>query len=181
MTFYAKWPPEHDEALKKHFAAGLSFAQISAKIRAEFGVEANYSRNAAIGRAHRLGLSQAHKPKKAAPPRPWEDAGKPRRTFFRHIEIEAGIYHAPTYKPRVKAQTFACDPVSGLRVADVVPLHLALIDLDPGQCRWPYGEGPYTFCGCHTFDGSSYCEPHAALSFGRGTDSERRATHGVAA
>ena len=100
MTFYAKWPPTHDEALKRLFAAGKSFAQISAELRAEFGPAASYSRNACIGRAHRLKLSQANKPKKSAPARPWEDAGKPRRTFFRHVEIEAGIYHAPTYKPR---------------------------------------------------------------------------------
>ena len=180
MTFYAKWPPEHDEALKKHFAAGLSFAQISAKIRAEFGREAEYSRNACIGRAHRLKLSQDNKPKKAAPARPWEDEGKTRRTFFRHKQIEAGSYIRPDYKPRVKMTAFACDPVSGLRVADVVPLHLSLLELEREQCKWPYGDGPFTFCGCRTFDGSSYCEAHQALSEGRGTDSERRA-HRVAA
>jgi GcrA cell cycle regulator len=180
MTFYAKWPAEHDEALKRLFAEGLSFAQIAAKLHGEFGAAATYSRNSCIGRAHRLRLSQADKPKKAPPPRPWEDEGKSRRTYLRHKQIEAGNYVRPQYKPRVKVPAFACDPVSGLRVADVVPLHLTLLELEPGQCRWPYGDSPYTFCGCQQFAGFSYCEPHQALSEGRGTDSERRA-HLVAA
>jgi hypothetical protein len=56
--FYTAWLPEHDEALMRHFSCGLSFAQISARLHAEFELKAPYSRNACIGRAHRLGLRQ---------------------------------------------------------------------------------------------------------------------------
>lgn len=55
------------------------------------------------------------------------------------------------------------------------PLHLSLIELEPDQCRWPYGDGPFTFCGCTVLTDSSYCPMHAERSVGRGTASERAA------
>lgn len=53
-----------------------------------------------------------------------------------------------------------------LAQADVVPLHAALLDLSANQCRYPYGDGPFTFCGCQKIEGSSYCEPHHQLTHG---------------
>ena len=38
-------------------------------------------------------------------------------------------------------------------------LHLSLIDLEPGQCRFPFGDGPFTFCG-HPIVAGSYCGLH---------------------
>jgi len=72
-------------------------------------------------------------------------------------------------------QQFSCEPISGLRQADVVPLLLPLLDLAPDQCRWPYGDGLFVFCGCEVWGSGPYCEPHLSLSQGRGTSSEREA------
>lgn len=118
----------------------------------------DYSRNAVIGRAMRKGIVT----KNAA-------LGRPRKPRSRKGEATAiGIVERTQRRRTAPApQQFACDE-TGLRVADVVPLHLSLLELEAGQCRWPYGDGsaalPYTFCGCPQFDGSSYCDGHAALA-----------------
>ena len=51
---------------------------------------------------------------------------------------------------------------------------LLLADLEPHQCRWPSGEGPYTFCGKVQTDGSSYCEGHELLSREPGTKTHKK-------
>lgn len=62
-----------------------------------------------------------------------------------------------------------------LRCVGIDPLHITLLDLEPHHCRYPYGEGPFTFCG-HPVEGeSSYCEAHADLCKGEGTPAERMA------
>lgn len=161
------WKPEWDEVLKTLLAQNKSCADVAAEISAIFGI--SVSRNAVIGRGHRLGVKSnlrsgdgrriaAVAPTPKPPPRP----PKPQ-----HVPVQ-----------------FACDD-AGLRVADVAPLNLRLLDLKPLQCRWPYGDGsdrdPYRFCGHPMFDGSSYCIHHAFLSTGEGTEAERRAHRGIAA
>ncbi len=37
---------------------------------------------------------------------------------------------------------------------------VSLLDLEPQHCRWPYGDGPFTFCGKNKVSGKSYCEFH---------------------
>jgi len=64
-------------------------------------------------------------------------------------------------------------------VADAINAKLSLIDLEPGDCRYPYGgdeDGEaITFCGHPRRQGSSYCTPHFHLTRGPGTASERAA------
>jgi GcrA cell cycle regulator len=66
-----------------------------------------------------------------------------------------------------------------LRCVAIEPRHLSLIELERGDCRYPYGgdeEGEaITFCGHPRRPGSSYCTPHFHLSRGPGTPSERTA------
>ncbi len=55
-----------------------------------------------------------------------------------------------------------------LRCVAITPRHLALIDLEPADCRYPYGGGaegePITFCGHPRREGSSYCASHVHLT-----------------
>ena len=66
-----------------------------------------------------------------------------------------------------------------LRCVEIEPRHLSLVDLERGDCRYPYGgdeEGEaITFCGHPRRPGSSYCTPHFHLSRGPGAPSERTA------
>lgn len=58
--------------------------------------------------------------------------------------------------------------LEALRCVEVVPLHKSLVDLEPNDCRWPYGDGPkYTFCGRPQMEGRSYCGAHFSLSLRR--------------
>lgn len=152
------WQPEHSEALKGHIEAGLSSAEAAAEINAQFNT--SYSRSAVIGRANRMGLAR---PSKIAIPRK----------------------HRP-YKPRIRRVNGNSNAMQvlrpleiehyKLRCVEIVPRHVSLLDLEPNDCRYPYGDGPITFCGHAKMPGSSYCVPHYALSIGPGTSSERHAT-----
>jgi GcrA cell cycle regulator len=76
----------------------------------------------------------------------------------------------PVFEPAEKVK---------LRCVEIDPRHLSLIDLEPGDCRYPYGgdeEGEaITFCGHPQRRGSSYCTAHFFLSRGPGTAAERAA------
>jgi GcrA cell cycle regulator len=55
-----------------------------------------------------------------------------------------------------------------LRCVEIEPRHLSLVELEKGDCRYPYGgdeEGEaITFCGQPRRPGSSYCTSHFHLS-----------------
>lgn len=57
------------------------------------------------------------------------------------------------------------------------PLLLKLFELGNHDCRWPVGgeKADTLFCGHPQARGSSYCDCHKRMSFGRGTESERSA------
>ena len=55
------WAREHCDALREYHAKGMSFAEIAEAINAKF--KTDYSRNAAIGRARRIGLADPERPK----------------------------------------------------------------------------------------------------------------------
>jgi len=55
------WSAQHSEALREYVARGMSFSAIAKALNARF--ETLYSRNAALGRAKRMGLSSPNPPK----------------------------------------------------------------------------------------------------------------------
>ena len=71
-------------------------------------------------------------------------------------------------KPEAPAARLDAVATPELRCVEVGPRHLSLIDLERGDCRYPYGgdeEGEaITFCGHPRRPGSSYCTPHFHLS-----------------
>jgi GcrA cell cycle regulator len=136
------WPQEHSDALRTHVEAGRSFAVAASEINYRFGT--SYTRNAAIGRAQRMGLCSVR-------PR---DTVRSRR---------------PPPPPRPKPEPKVALPprprreILELRCAEVEPGHFSILDLGSDQCRYPYGDRNYTFCGHVAYPGSSYCEAHLLL------------------
>ena len=135
---HAEWNDEQSSVLKGLMADGFSLAQCAVKLNERFGT--SRTRNAAIGRANRLGLASNKKPKPSPKKR-----------------------HQP-YKPRLRATTLL--PVQTILVNpdEIKPLHTELKDLTAEQCRWPYGHSvPYSFCG-HQKASRWYCASHEQLS-----------------
>jgi GcrA cell cycle regulator len=164
----SNWAEEHSQALRQYLQTSLSFAEIAKAINARFSTD--YSRNATIGRARRLGLSGPERSDRPArlrsPPKP-----RPVRLQKRRARVSAEVRPKPAVFERAAALQLRC--------VGIMPRHLSLLELDNGDCRYPYGgdaEGEaITFCGHPRREGSSYCVSHFHLTSGPGTASERSA------
>jgi GcrA cell cycle regulator len=140
-------------------AGDLSASQIARRL----GV----TRNAVLGKVHRLGLSgQRPGPVRAAHPaatrgrRATSDAVKPRRSpprFAGGFAPTALI--GPALPEAVVQATFPPEP----DVAQVAHWE----DLGPGRCCWPCGDpkaAEFGFCGAPA-PGGPYCERHARRAY----------------
>jgi GcrA cell cycle regulator len=167
------WTLEHSEALRQYVARGMSYSEISAAINSKF--ETSYSRSATIGRAKRMGLSNPGRPKD--PPVHWPR--RPPRAEASGLQTSRER-HVPEFIRPIPAFERADAPK--LRCVEIVPRHLSLVDLETGDCRYPYGgdaDGePITFCAHPRREGSSYCTPHFHLTLGPGAQLERPAGTG---
>lgn len=136
------WTDEQSNMLADLLAEGRSFSQIAAAINEQFST--NYSRNAICGKGFRLNLKALPKvrAKPKAPPRP-------KRTAPATITVR---------QPTREAIEIRC--------AEIEPRHLTIDQLGPRDCRYPYGEGPFTFCGHAQHGDSSYCVSHDRLCHG---------------
>lgn len=145
------WDTESEQMLRRLFEAGLSFRDIAGKL----GV----SRNAALGKAYRLGLGERENVLKG---RPRKDDGKERTRRNAHKPAKFALVNI--------GLTVAGKPVEqAVRVADVDPLRIDLLQLTPLSCRYPYGGNgkPITFCG-HVAIAQPYCAAHAVLCYNEG-------------
>jgi GcrA cell cycle regulator len=142
----ATWNPERVEQLRNFVVAGLTCSQIAAEI----GV----SRNAVIGKIHRLGLSPrrpAAVPARLCPPR----ARPPRLPSQRQLL-------------RLQAKTFLTDPTATPTALVDSAQRCSLLELTQGKCRWPIsnpGASDFAFCGNDVIAGFSYCAGHARMAY----------------
>lgn len=169
------WTDDRVEMLKKLWAEGLSASQIAAKL-------GGVSRNAVIGKVHRLKLSGRAKSTKA--PRPTAKRGVSARGGsggsggVRTNAYGSGGSRAGSMAHSVGAtalkQDHALAPLSAPQqrpIEDVVvpiPKRLPLIDLNEHTCKWPYGDplaGEFYFCGHASEEKSPYCQYHGKLAF----------------
>ncbi|MBP0113371.1 MULTISPECIES: GcrA family cell cycle regulator [Bradyrhizobium] len=147
------WPSEHSDALRDYFLKGMSYAEIGRQINARFGTA--YTRSAVVGRAKRLGLvvPQWMTSPSIVPDEP--SLLSPRRAALPNLNLPPKSAMKPA--ARVK-----------LRCVGVQPRLIQLVELEPTDCRYPYGgdkDGEeITFCGHPRQPSSSYCTPHARLT-----------------
>ena len=116
------WNDERVELLKKLWADGLSASQIAAQL-------GGVTRNAVIGKVHRLGLSGRAKTPSSSVPR----VRKPRTTGMRpRMRYHGNNALAPQYDYEQDL-----DPL-----ANVVPIgpRISILELSENTCRWPIGE-----------------------------------------
>lgn len=132
------------------------------QIAAELGC--GISRNAVIGKLHRLGISggdramsklERDRRSKAAKERNQQRQNERRRERRREFREQAPP--SPAGPARAFVPLMIC--------TEVEPLGVPLLDLKEGDCRYPDGEGTeITFCGHPRAMGRSYCLPHARLT-----------------
>jgi GcrA cell cycle regulator len=147
-----KWTPEHSDTLRDLVVSNkMSYSSIAAKLNEQFGT--SYSRNAAIGRAGRMGLINPFKVKVYRAERPVPVRSRPKLTIIQNGPKSSRLFMSSENAAEVK---ICC--------IEIVPRNLSLIDLEPNDCRYPYGENVITFCGHPKQEGSSYCTPHHALT-----------------
>ena len=141
------WTDERVELLKKLWAEGLSAAQIANKM-------GGVTRNAVIGKVHRLGLSG-----RATPAKPQRGCAQ---TLERKIVPVVAKGTPALVKPMIPEPEFIAPLVleSGDRTTVATTKN--------NMCKWPIGDPAkesFHFCGQSTLSGKSYCAYHAHLAF----------------
>jgi len=166
----SSWQAAHSQALREYLARGMSYLEIADALNARFGTA--YSRSSAIGRARRMGLAGAEGPGDSL--EQWPKRPSRAKTSGLHQPRER---HIPEFFRPIPV--FERLELPKLRCVGIVPRHLLLVDLERGDCRYPYGgdeEGEaITFCGHPRREGSSYCAPHFHLTRNPDLRSERAA------
>lgn len=143
------WTDKRIAELRRLIEAGLSCSQVADLIGD--GV----SRNAVIGKCHRLGLSISRKPGIHRKPRL---PNKP-RTALRPSKPGIFATRWGAYSVETKPSVITPTPV-----ADLVPLNITLADIGAFQCRWISSEQPVLFCGHPALIGS-WCPTHREIVF----------------
>lgn len=139
------WTDERTGEMRKMWAKGFSASRIAQHL-------GGISRNAVIGKLHRLGLLNDRKTTiRSKFTRRKADAPKPRPPQVVHSK---NFRFEPPREPAAPIQQQADD------IARV-----QLLDLEPHHCRWPVGEPTTGFCGCNKVPGLSYCASHAARAY----------------
>lgn len=177
------WTDERVELLKKLWMEGLSASQIAAELGD--GV----TRNAVIGKVHRLKLSARAKPtntaprarpaaRPAAPRRPATSSvggstmsAKPRMSMSRPQVVGATALAA---SPEMDAELYVAPAAAELFIPE--DKRLNLLQLNEHTCKWPIGD-PLTkdfyFCGQHSLETGPYCEFHSRRAYHQ-MDKKRR-------
>ncbi len=162
------WTDERVEQLKKLWNEGLSASQIAT-------ILGGVTRNAVIGKVHRLGLSGRSKPVRSSRPRPRKprspNRARPNGRGYSSVgnaalKMDADAVAAPQYNPV---------PIEDL----VIPMaeRKTILELNEKTCRWPYldpRDPDFHFCGRGTANDKPYCEHHARLAYQPPNERRRR-------
>ncbi|WP_321831054.1 GcrA family cell cycle regulator [Thalassovita sp.] len=180
------WTDERVELLKKMWGEGQSASQIAKEL-------GGVTRNAVIGKVHRLGLSnrssgggstdsskteakakpaakkEAAKPKvkEAATPAPEPAAApapRPAVSPARKAIIPAG----QPLPPQPSANEISPEALAKVNEVEKKSKKLSLLELTERTCKWPVGDpatDDFWFCGLPVQSGKPYCEAHVGVAF----------------
>jgi GcrA cell cycle regulator len=154
QTDSVSWDDTRIEQLKKLWSEGLSASQIAGEL-------GGVTRNAVIGKVHRLGLSGRAKSKPAAVTRVRQKVVKaPLRATQVVTRGNLAMVEMVDATPVVMAQ----------RDNVVVPMSrkISIMELREGVCRWPIGDpmhADFAYCGGDCTVGKTYCEAHSRMAY----------------
>ncbi|MGL5116033.1 MAG: GcrA family cell cycle regulator [Beijerinckiaceae bacterium] len=173
------WTDERVELLKKLWTDGLSASQIASEL-------GGVTRNAVIGKVHRLGLvgrakspsvSQPRPRKVATPARPAANSAQQHIPVHQHVPVHQHR-PAPAQPMSHGATALAMQPmemamvrVEATPMQDVVvPMsrRVQIMELREAMCKWPIGDpmmADFVFCGADCSFGTSYCTFHSTIAY----------------
>lgn len=122
-----RWSESATKCLIEMWANGDSASAIGAVLK--------LSRNAVIGKAHRLDLDKRK-----------QSGGRPK-----------GSTQPWVTSPKVGILRMRKHPMRRVELPGAVPRPKTLMELEEGDCRWPIGN---LFCGAPSVDRHSYCAEH---------------------
>jgi len=154
------WTDERIALLTKLWTDGLTASQIATALG-----EAT-TRNAVIGKAHRLGLSGRPSPVRV--PRPARSTvARPSKPRPLNNPERIPLMTKQTEAMRVRA---AEPPARQIIPMAEIPLgpSVTLLKVTDKMCKWPIGhpgDDGFRFCGGLSREGSPYCEGHAQMAY----------------
>ena len=172
------WTEDRVEILSKLWAEGLSASQIAKQL-------GGVTRNAVIGKVHRLGLSGRAKPsrpkpaakaKTAATAKPKTAAKEPAKAAKPAAPKRPATVAKNTHQP---ARAIASKVAEGVKPAkelapalEAKPLKdgsfATILTLTDHMCKWPIGDpsgDEFRFCGRKTDPDEPYCTPHSMVAY----------------
>jgi GcrA cell cycle regulator len=178
------WTDDRVELLKKMWGEGQSASQIAKEL-------GGVTRNAVIGKVHRLGLSNRAgssapaKPaaaKAKAAPKPKADAAsaKPKaKPAVKATEValapkpnlparRAIIPAGQPLPPQPSANEIPAEALAKVSEVEKKAKKLSVMDLTERTCKWPIGDPAspdFWFCGLPSQQGKPYCEAHVGVAF----------------
>ena len=180
------WTDERVETLKRMWGEGQSASQIAKEL-------GGVTRNAVIGKVHRLGLSnragsteeeeapQAATPAKAEAARPEPVAPRaepPRPAPAPQAAPVSNVTTLPVRKaiipagqplpPQPSLNEISPEALASVREVEKRARRLTLMELTERTCKWPIGDpatDDFWFCGLPSLPGKPYCEAHVGVAF----------------
>ncbi|WP_425040239.1 GcrA family cell cycle regulator [Primorskyibacter sp. S187A] len=178
------WTDERVELLKKMWGEGQSASQIAKEL-------GGVTRNAVIGKVHRLGLSnragagaaksdtpkEAPKPKAKPAPKPApkpaaataEPTPAPEAKAATPIPARKQIIPAgQPLPPQPSANEISPEALAKVSEIEKKAKKLSLMELTERTCKWPVGDpatDDFWFCGLPVQQGKPYCEAHVGVAF----------------
>jgi len=145
------WTDERIELLRRSWESGMTASQIAETLGE--GV----SRNAVIGKAHRLGLQARPSPVKL---------GEPAEAVTVAVAASAAV--EPAAVTELQRATPPRKPARAVVATPRKPVRTTLLDLSEKVCKWPIGhpgEANFHFCGKPSQASFPYCTEHCAVAY----------------
>ena len=151
------WTEERVEQLKKLWTEGLSASQIAKRL-------GDVTRNAVIGKVHRLGL---------------EPRAKPQRKNIAMGQLDGNVISV-SYSGNLAYKETPIDDIGYDKNHEIIQPNIhsldessdqfsvTILNLTENHCKWPQGDPgteDFHFCGHQPLAGKPYCEQHAKKAF----------------
>ena len=134
------WTPEQIADLMRLWNDGLSTSEIGKRL--------GITKNAVVGKAHRLHLSARPSP-------------------IKRVAMRLPLVKQPMLKPAVNVAPPVAAPAAPAPQAHASAPKRA-VEMTPHSCRWPIGhpgDSGFHFCGDSALPGTPYCSTHAAAAY----------------